>query len=441
MFRNCCGSWAVGVGAALISMERDDERVDEERLACDGEGKRAAEVDVSPEVKDKLRKLSASWSATTVPGEFDTTVPANLAELEQTVLEQAAEIEELASSAASDADPDPADGWYGKHAGAFQEAAADGVHAGTPIYTKFNRLLAQDALKDIDVRAYKEANNKKKEEIRRLWAEQSLKLCFKQKVHTRSWETVDKTLGEYMTIGELLVSFGGVNQELPTFDSSLAACTSYVESCRRMGGQWVNFNKMANSVTFFRVRQQHMSMVSEKYALYEGEKSRGEADPEVVPEPTEGKAPEPSAPELSKTSKRQNSKKHKKEEEGDSGEQQKAAATMRAARHCKQAFSTANSSCQNLKAMISTSAKYAWFNKPSIMEDVLDAEARLADAVRESKFANEFFAMSPQEMKKSWDKEIYDVELARVVDLFPPLVKNLAKQVDVLRRVVLSRRC
>ena len=68
------------------------------------------------------------------------------------------------------------------------------------------------------------------------------------------------------------------------------------------------------------------------------------------------------------------------------------------------------------------------------------ATKALAEAVRDNKFASEFFTTSPQEMRKSWGKEVYDVELASVVPVFDPLVNNLAEHVDALRRMVLARR-
>ena len=109
---------------------------------------------------------------------------------------------------------------------------------------------------------------------------------------------MDKSVGEYMTLGELLVSFGGSSPELPTWESSVTACANYMESCRGLGGQWIIYNEMAIMITYFRVRQQHMSMVTEKYHIRESEMTKAETADSENPKAPKAVEP-PQTPERS----------------------------------------------------------------------------------------------------------------------------------------------
>ena len=125
---------------------------------------------------------------------------------------------------------------------------------------------------------YQKASMEKKLAFRKEWAGISYSNSFESKKRTKTWSTVDQSLGEMMTMPELLVSFGGVHPELPTFPMALAACRSYALGCIELGGQWLGKPGLAMLPTFFRVRQKHISIFENKFALLKQQSSQAASD-------------------------------------------------------------------------------------------------------------------------------------------------------------------
>ena len=124
------------------------------------------------------------------------------------------------AEAAQDADLDdapPTNDWNGKNRKALKDAMENGACHGSSIYTKFNRLLKDDSIGVCSADDYHKASMEKKLAFRKEWAGISHSNSFESKTSTKTWSTVDQSLGEMMTMPELLVSFGGVHPDLPTY--------------------------------------------------------------------------------------------------------------------------------------------------------------------------------------------------------------------------------
>ena len=65
---------------------------------------------------------------------------------------------------------DVEDDWFGKHKKDLDKASAEGIQMGSPLYTKFNRLLAGDMLEICSASTYRQASRQKKAEFRKEWA-------------------------------------------------------------------------------------------------------------------------------------------------------------------------------------------------------------------------------------------------------------------------------
>ena len=150
----------------------------------------------------------------------------------------------------------------------------NGACWGSSIYTKFNRLLKKDSIGVCSADDYHKASMEKKLAFRKEWAGISHSNSFESKTSTKTWSRVDQSLGEMMTMPELLVSFGGVHPDLPTFPMAMAACHNYALGCVELGGQWFGKPGLAMLPTFFRVRQKHISIVENASALLKQQSSQ-----------------------------------------------------------------------------------------------------------------------------------------------------------------------
>ena len=80
-----------------------------------------------------------------------------------------------------------------------------------------------------------------------MWADASYNNAFEQKTKSKEWRQVDQNLGEMMTLPELLVSFGGVHPDLPTFPMAMEATRNYAEACIEMQGKWYGHGGLSGS--------------------------------------------------------------------------------------------------------------------------------------------------------------------------------------------------
>ena len=64
------------------------------------------------------------------------------------------------------------------------------------------------------------------------------KLCYdsaqETATETHIWRSVDRNRGSFMTIPELLISFGGTHPSLPTFNMAVEHAATYARACINM---------------------------------------------------------------------------------------------------------------------------------------------------------------------------------------------------------------
>ena len=83
--------------------------------------------------------------------------------------------------------PELSGDWAGQNHEGLNHDVANGVVAGTPSYTKFNRLLKLDQI-DVTTKAdYMNAGRKLKESIRKEWAQLNVDRSVVMKEHKKSW--------------------------------------------------------------------------------------------------------------------------------------------------------------------------------------------------------------------------------------------------------------
>ena len=315
---------------------------------------------------------------------------------------------EAAQNACLD-DAPPTNDWNGKNRMALKDAMENGSCHGSSIYTKFNRLLKNDSIGVCSAHVYHKASMEKKLAFRKEWAGISYSNSFESKKRTKTWSTVDQSLGEMMTMPELLVSFGGGHPKLPTFPMALAACRSYALGCIELGGQWLGKPGLAMLPTFFRVRQKHISIFENKFALIKQLSSQAASaapaaqassaalrhSKRAAPAASQaragrGKPPKAADGQPPKRSKRKGKAKAKGKGKakgskgkppGDSG--LVSADLSKAAAVCKAAYLQAIAGVSAVRSAIASSPDWGWC-KPAFLEDLDKAEAKLKEVMEAS---------------------------------------------------------
>ena len=201
--------------------------------------------------------------------------------------------------------------WYFKNQGALEKAQEEGINPGTPLYTKFNRLLAADNLEMCSKDQYRDMSIKQKSEFRKLWAKMAAKKGTIRCDKSKTYQKMDQNLGEMMTFPELVVSFGGTDSTSPLFPQCVTAATNYKDTCLKLQGEWIARDALAGAETYFRVKKQHMSVFQRARQIYQSnlnDVENADTDAEISSSANTSDLPPPTAPPRSANNKDQGTK-------------------------------------------------------------------------------------------------------------------------------------
>ena len=101
-----------------------------------------------------------------------------------------------------------------------------------------------------------------KREIKAQWAKETYKYLEVSKDFVEKWKTVDTEKGEYMTLGSLVLSFGG--WEWP---DALRAAQCHALKCLKMRGKWLFYDEMANIMHFLKMRKQFTEEMTKRWRM------------------------------------------------------------------------------------------------------------------------------------------------------------------------------
>ena len=116
------------------------------------------------------------------------------------------------------------------------------------------------------------------------WARRELTQLEASKEHTKSWQRVDETKGEYKTCASIAESYGYLVDPV----GALRSAEKYCEKCVTMMGKWVRYDDMAETIMYLHVTKQHKELFTEAWLMCEkfSDKSKQPAIAEHEPETT-----------------------------------------------------------------------------------------------------------------------------------------------------------
>ena len=105
-----------------------------------------------------------------------------------------------------------------------------------------------------ELQEFKEARSlEQKKAFRIKWANRRLKELRVKKVHLQEYKTVDESKGTYMVFPKMVEEYG------IHFDPKGAALAAlrYCKKAIAMGGQWLHYEPMSETMQYFHVKKQH----------------------------------------------------------------------------------------------------------------------------------------------------------------------------------------
>lgn len=132
---------------------------------------------------------------------------------------------------------------------------------------EWNKALADDA--DLRKKYERTAGRQAKDNMRKHWLRCKCDELRSGRSHSKSWEKVDLTTGEYMPFGKLVEGFGILYDRT----SAVEAATRHAEKCIKMGGLWIQYDVMAEVCEFLKLRKGYTEKMAEAWKTWEEEHS------------------------------------------------------------------------------------------------------------------------------------------------------------------------
>jgi hypothetical protein len=95
------------------------------------------------------------------------------------------------------------------------------------------------------------------------WAERKKLECIETRKEEKSWQEIDETVGEYVTLGALVVSFGGWE-----WREGVDGAKLMFARCVAMGGKWVWTCSLSKLVHVLKVKKIHKEIFSNKWQKF-----------------------------------------------------------------------------------------------------------------------------------------------------------------------------
>jgi len=255
-----------------------------------------------------------------------------------------------------------------------------------------------------------------KREVRTEWCKEEFKHVLAEKSYAESYSVVNEQLGEYMTLGTLIKSYGGWEWPPAVVGGKL-----HFLKATRMGGKWVTYDDWSNLIMVLKLTPIHKEIMTEKWARFT--KFHNDANrQEELTDAQDAEAIANSGPEPKQETKKKGKSKakaaktpktspRKPDDPGDdNGDDDPSAGVAKRKsdqlkdlyKECaklKVAYKSSTADASTLMKAFSEDPQYGW-GKGNMQGDVaLDAAAKIAI----NKFETEFVTQTWQDMQKSHD--------------------------------------
>ncbi len=154
-----------------------------------------------------------------------------------------------------------------------------------PFWQKWKRLNPKGSKAR---REYTDLNSDaERKKFRASFAERAYNKVRVEKSHSRSWQEIDASLGEYG-------SFSFVAFEQQPSEADRAAALEHCKKCCQLQGRWIKWNSMTERYDFLYLRRQHQEKMTEMWTMFEKERcawtkqARNDAEHETAKEAKSG---------------------------------------------------------------------------------------------------------------------------------------------------------
>lgn len=272
-------------------------------------------------------------------------------------------------------------GGVGQH---FQRSHAKGQ----PLYTGYHGMATREAK-----RLYREE-----------WAKKEYAKYLVGKDHEKSYQVIDRDLGEMMTFGSLVVHYGGW-----AWQPAVAGAKRTVGKCAKLGGKWMDVDPFSELNRFLVLTKKHEEVFAEKWKEFEREISDTTdrcAAPAVAPQAgvaaVLGLADEAAVGGKS-GGKGARRKATVKPESNTPKQSNEDAESLKRALQVKAQLTKHKVAAEALvQAVMSGRAEYAWANNPACVGMLQSALSALEENIGTlGTFGREFMIHEPKVMKDS----------------------------------------
>ena len=109
--------------------------------------------------------------------------------------------------------------------------------------------------------------NKDKAEFRQAWANTEYTTMIQKKIHIKSYQVVNASMGTYKPFAVLVKDEGGKDDP-----ECLQAAKKIAAKCVALGGPWVNWNVMSERLEFLHLRKEYNEIMQDSWQQYLEEK-------------------------------------------------------------------------------------------------------------------------------------------------------------------------